>query len=469
MKEHFKGERLLIHLLLVLAISPGASNVTGQTKVVLPRNDYPLSEDIKRGKEGSAQVESKMAVVKDEELTSYVQSLGNKLEGSVPPEHRRPEFSYSFKIVHDRQINAFALPGGPIYLFSGLLERAETEGEIAGVIAHEISHVVLRHGMAGQTRIKDTAPARIIDILKDKTVCATLGNLCGILVTIHDAGTSSFLNVYERQDETAADVLGTQILFKAGYSTRDMVATLRMLKGLGGENIPPWMKDHPNIDERIARVEHEAKMFPSTPPNRFQTDRFEQFKARLLKLYPTGSSSGRAGVTPPESEKPAPASGNKKTVPLPAAEFNEISTEGFRLSVPSNWQVHGKETLFIAPAGAYSHEHGITHGVMLGVHQEPDGDAETTLKTFLSSILSANSYLQMRGTPVSATLSGEKAIKVVLAGKSPVTDRVEIVTLHVLLGEGVLFYLNTVAPQDEHTAYESAFGKIAGSLRLGSK
>lgn len=435
----------------------------GQTKITLPKNDFPVSEDIKRGRETAAEAETDLTIIKDVELTRYVQSLGDKLVAAVAPEFRHPEFSYTFKIVDDGQINAFALPGGYIFVNRGLLEKTGSEAELAGVIAHEISHVVLRHGMAKQTRFRDTQPGAINQITSDPIVCQMLGNLCSILATSQATSARSFLNVYERADEIDADVLGVQTLFNAGYNPREMAAMLRLLKQQGADNLPPWVKSHPDVDVRVARVEREVGMFGFVAPKPVNNTKFDFFKARLQKLYP----ANKPVVS--QTEKSTPPANSKSSIPLPSPRFKEISGDALRLNVPENWQVFGKENLFIAPGAAYHAEHGITHGIMLGVHREANADAETTLKNFISGMLSANSYLDLKGSPASATLSGNVAMQVTLAGKSPVTNQNEIVTLYILpLAEDTLFYLATVVPQTEQTAYEPTFKKIFGSLKLGS-
>ena len=86
--------------------------------------------------------------MRDDAVTSYVEDIGRRLVDAIPPDQQHPEFRYTFEVVNVREINAFALPGGPMFVNRGMIEAAQTEGEVAGVMAHEISHVVLRHGTA---------------------------------------------------------------------------------------------------------------------------------------------------------------------------------------------------------------------------------------------------------------------------------------------------------------------------------
>src|SRR5207247_289280 len=89
-----------------------------------------------------------LPILHDDAVTSYVQDLGRRLVSAIPPELQHQEFSYTFEVVNVREINAFALPGGPMFVNRGMIEAAATEGEVAGVMAHELSHVILRHGTA---------------------------------------------------------------------------------------------------------------------------------------------------------------------------------------------------------------------------------------------------------------------------------------------------------------------------------
>jgi predicted Zn-dependent protease len=133
----------------LVALLSSASLAIGQTKIVAPPNKYSVQDDVKLGRDAAREVEQQLPLLRDSQVESYVQNLGARIAENIPPEYRHPEFTYTFKAVNVRDINAFALPGGPMYVNRGMIDAAKTEGEVAGVIAHEISHVALRHGTAG--------------------------------------------------------------------------------------------------------------------------------------------------------------------------------------------------------------------------------------------------------------------------------------------------------------------------------
>src|SRR5687767_12700451 len=136
--------RTSVTLALVLCSTLAAA----QTKITPPANKYTPAQDVELGMKAAAEVRQQLPVMSDDEVTSYVEDLGRKLVAALPADRRQPGFRYSFDVINVREINAFALPGGPMFVNRGMIEAAKTEGEVVGVMAHELSHVVLRHGTA---------------------------------------------------------------------------------------------------------------------------------------------------------------------------------------------------------------------------------------------------------------------------------------------------------------------------------
>ena len=127
-------------LAFALVLSAGIANA--QTQIKSGYNMFSPEQDVQIGRESAAEAERQLPILSDREVESYVNSLGRKLAANAGG----PNFPYTFKVVNASDINAFALPGGPIYLNRGILDNARNEGEVAGVLAHEIAHVALRHG-----------------------------------------------------------------------------------------------------------------------------------------------------------------------------------------------------------------------------------------------------------------------------------------------------------------------------------
>src|SRR5258708_6468816 len=140
-------------LALTLGLLPVIS--IGQTKISMPKNKYKVQDDVKLGNDAARQVEQQFPLVNDAAAQRYIESVGQRLVAAIPAEFQQPAFSYRFKIVNASDINAFALPGGPMFVNRGMIEAAKNEGEMAGVMAHEMSHVALRHATAQQTKLNN--------------------------------------------------------------------------------------------------------------------------------------------------------------------------------------------------------------------------------------------------------------------------------------------------------------------------
>src|SRR5262245_10761354 len=138
----------MISAAVALSVAIDAS----QTRVTAPKNKYSPADDVKLGQEAARQVEQQLPIMHDQQVNGYLNRIGQRLVENIPSEFRHPEFHYTFTGVNVREINAFALPGGPMFINRGMIEKAHDEGEVAGVMAHELSHVALRHGTAQQTK-----------------------------------------------------------------------------------------------------------------------------------------------------------------------------------------------------------------------------------------------------------------------------------------------------------------------------
>ena len=153
------------------------TTAVAQTPVSAPKNKYSPAEDVKLGQQAAQQVERELPVMRDEMVNSYLSSIGRRLAENIPSEFRHPEFRYSFTGVNVRDINAFALPGGPMFINRGMIEKARNEGEVAGVMAHELSHVALRHGTAQQTKATPYAIGQIAGAIAGAIIGGNRGRI----------------------------------------------------------------------------------------------------------------------------------------------------------------------------------------------------------------------------------------------------------------------------------------------------
>src|SRR5687767_15106902 len=152
MRRYQTSRQPLIAMIMAFAIFAMPVSVFSQTQIKLHSNKYKITDDIQLGRQAAQEVEQQMPILRDGDVTNYVSRVGERLAASVPSQFQHPGFDYYFRVVNARDINAFALPGGPMYVNRGMIEAARNEGEMAGVMAHEISHVAMRHATAQHTK-----------------------------------------------------------------------------------------------------------------------------------------------------------------------------------------------------------------------------------------------------------------------------------------------------------------------------
>src|SRR5215472_7574423 len=177
-------------------------------------NLFTPQQDIELGQEAAAKIVKSSQVVKNKELTSWLTAIGARLAASS----RAGSFPFTFTILNDKDVNAFALPGGPLFVNTGLLAVLDNESQLAGVLAHEMSHVALRHGTheASKANLIQVPAALASSMVNSDSVLGELAKL-GI-----DFGAQSILMQYSRSAEHDADINGARMMQDAHYDPREM-------------------------------------------------------------------------------------------------------------------------------------------------------------------------------------------------------------------------------------------------------
>src|SRR5436190_12931626 len=263
-----------------LAVIASIAIASAQTKVTPPANKYSPQEDVKLGQDAAREARRQLPLLRDEQVDSYVDRLGQRLVEAIPADQRHPGFTYTFEVVNVRDINAFALPGGPMFVNRGMIEAAKTEGEVAGVMAHEISHVALRHGTAQASKATKYQIGEIIGAVAGAIVGGTAGQVIS-QGTSFGLGTAfmRFGREYERQ----ADIEGAQIMARAGYDPRDMANMFQTIEKQAGGGGPEWLSDHPNPGNRSAYITKEAELIRVSTPVRVSAE-FDSVKSKLRSM-----------------------------------------------------------------------------------------------------------------------------------------------------------------------------------------
>lgn len=229
-------------------------------------NLFSTDQDIELGQKYSHEVERKLTMCDDARVDNYLNALGKTLAASAPG----PKFPYHYKCVNDNAINAFALPGGLIYINRGAIEAADDETQLAGVMAHEISHVALRHPTNQLTKRSGLEIGLVLagDLLGN----SSMGSL---LTEVGAQGGMGLLTLkLSRKDEGQADILGTQILYDSGYDPRALAQFFEKLESESKRHPIQFLSDHPNPGNRAERVQEEVRRLGG-PPEDFKTDTSE--------------------------------------------------------------------------------------------------------------------------------------------------------------------------------------------------
>jgi Zn-dependent protease with chaperone function len=447
------------------------TSASAQTRIAAPDNKYSPSQDVELGQKAAAEARQQLPIMHDDAVTSYVERLGQRLTAVIPSELRHPEFRYTFEAVNVREINAFALPGGPMFVNRGMIEAASTEGEVVGVMAHELSHVLLRHGTAQASKAGKYQMGQVAGAVLGAIIGGTLGSVVA-QGTQFGLGTA-FLR-FGRDFERQADIEGSHLMALAGYDPRDMANMFRTIEKQGGSSGPEWLSDHPNPGNRTEYIEKEAVTLRVVNPVR-DTEDFSRVKAHLKSLPPAPTSEevararergGNTGGSGPMS------TGSLGRVQPPSGRFRDY-TEGnvFRISVPSNWrELPGSSAVTFAPEGAYGQVNGqnvFTHGVQVGIERNERHDLEQATEDFIGGLAQSNPRLTRRARPVNAVMANRNALLTTLENVSDATGRPEVIqVVTTKLRDGTLFYAIAVAPEADYNTYSRTFDQVFQSVRI---
>lgn len=237
-------------------LTVAVSAASAQTQVTPDKNKYTPAQDVQIGQEAAQEVRRELPMLNDDGVEDYVDRIGDRLVEAIPQQFRHNEFRYSFDVVNQKEINAFALPGGPMFVHRGMIEAAKSEGEVAGVMAHEIAHVALRHGTAQATKAQKFQIGAIAGQVLGAIVGGGIGS---VIAQGSQFGLGAYFLKYGREYEREADLLGAQIMARAGYDPRRMADMFRTIeqqsRGGGG---PEWLSSHPNPGNRYEAIQREA-------------------------------------------------------------------------------------------------------------------------------------------------------------------------------------------------------------------
>lgn len=272
---------LVTCLLLGMAVA-----AQGPTEIKPGFNLFTKQQDVQLGQEAAAKIRQKSVMVNDPTLNAYVNAIGRRLAAS--PEARDSGFTFSFAVVADPAINAYALPGGPMFINTGLLKAVDNEAQLAGVMGHEMSHVILRHGtnQASKAKLLQLPLELAAQITDNKSLVGELAQL-GI-----GLGADSVLLKFSRTDESEADLMGTHLMAEAGYNPAQLARFFDKLNAQDNVGALVFLSDHPNPDNRSRAIRQEAARLPRRTYG-YQTGQFQQMKRALATIKEPTPKSNR--------------------------------------------------------------------------------------------------------------------------------------------------------------------------------
>jgi hypothetical protein len=471
--SEFITARRYVSIVPAVLLSCALATASAQTKITPDNNKYTPAQDVELGQGAAAEARQQLPLLKDDRVDDYVEDVGQRLVSAIPPEFRHSEFRYTFDVINQKEINAFALPGGPMFLNRGMIESSANEAEMAGVMAHEISHVALRHGTAQATKGQKFQIGAVAGQILGAIVGGTAGS---VIAQGSQFGLGAYFLKYGREYEREADLLGAQIMARAGYDPRHMAAMFKTIeKESGGRGGPEWLSSHPNPGNRFEAINREAGMLrvEGSPPSNAE---FQNARARLAGMNPAYTAEQIAKGQAGGQHEPVGTSGRAVNVEPPAEQFRTYQPGSFmRISVPANWQqLGGGATVTYAPQGAVFEGHNggtaFTHGVEIGVAGSGTGNLERDTEGLLRSFAQTNPQLRRAGGYSRVNVDGRNGLTATLRNVSEVTGAPEVVNLTTThLRDGSVLFILGVAPEQEARTYLNAFGRVRQTIDIADQ
>jgi hypothetical protein len=488
--------QLRVLVLLCLATQALAQSATP----VFPNpGKTSMSKDDQRalGMEVAAQVYQQMPVLPDNSPeTQYVRQLGQKLVATIPPEFSWP---FEFHVIPQKEINAFALPGGQMFIHVGTITAAKSEAELAGVMGHEMAHVYMQHSAKQASKAQTTGMlAGIASAVLGGTVGNKAGGLVGQLGQMGlEVGTQGLMMKYSRTDESQADAVGAVILHKAGYNPQGMVDFFKTMGSEGGTAPPEFFSSHPNPANRQTAI---AKQIAQWPASNYAGDsaNFEKVRTHAagMKVYSAeeiqaGAKSGQwaalnqkngavlksgaANAMATRANAGAPTPVSLQSV-LPGQRAVEVDLGPMKIRRPENWPVTAPKQpgqfVTIAPQ-AGSTSSGVGYGVLLngvpGAKGQQIGIDDMT--SLLIQQVQQSNELEQLSKPQPITVGGVEGRSTFLRSPSPFPgadgktqpERDWLVT--VPQRDGMIFML-FVAPEADFARFQPTFEAMVKSVQF---
>jgi Zn-dependent protease with chaperone function len=427
-------------------------------------NLFSSQQDIEVGREAAAEVARQQPIVHNSEINNYLTSLVQRLARSP---HAGTEFPFSVQAISDKNINAFALPGGPLFVYTGLISLADNEAQLAGVLAHEMSHIRLRHGTSQASKANlFQLPLMLAGGLAGNGL---LGQLTQLGIGL---GTGSVLLKMSRTAESQADYNGAQIMAETGYNPIEMAQLFEKLEAQEGQaRSAQFLSDHPNPGNRIKAVQDEIQQMPRRS---YTTDtrQFARIKDVVTHLPAPGQLRGQYndGHTPP-------AAPNAR----PSKQSRQYQGRAFTFGYPDNWQIFGdpqSAMVTVAPSdGVVQDRNGkvsIGYGAVVSYYFPQSDEIELRRDADKLGMDTEDLVRQLQqsdrtiraGEQRSLTVNGYPALVTTLNASSPFQGETEVDQLVTVARPQGLWYMVFISPQSEARDIQPVFDQMLRSVRF---
>ena len=444
----------IVALVVALVLPAYADN---RTRLKPGWNLFSPEQDIEMGQQASKEAEKQLAILNNRQATAYVDALGKQLAAHAPGN----KYPFQYKIVNDKNINAFALPGGFIYINRGAIEAADNEAQLAGVIAHETGHVVLRHGtnQVSKAYVAQAPLAVLGGVLGSNSVGSVLGQL-GV-----GFATNSLLLKYSRDAERQADLIGTQILYDTGFNPQAMVDFFEKIQAESKGRSSEFFSDHPNPGNRISYVQQEIGKLGGAPPQiRGDSPDFQEVKRMLLGM----PAPPKNGAQPTTSNRPDTTNGRPDP---PSTRMLTLNAQDLQLRYPDNWRTYGEgSAITLAPDGGIVNN-SLAYGMMIQTfepHYDRQGriSLEEATDQLLDDLRRSNPNMRITRSHDRTRVGGRAALSTELSNQSPAGGRETDWVVAALDQDGLLHYFVGVAPSTDFSRYNRTFDDILDTVRF---
>ena len=456
------ARRSLAASALLILLMGGAP--AGQTDITRPADNFTPAEDIELGREAAAAIRRQQPILSDERLDAYVSAVGRRLIESVPEPFRQPGFEYGFTVLNLRTLTSAALPGGQIFVGRRMLELAPSDDAFAGLLAHELAHVLLRHATA---QVSVGEPYQVGPITGHMIATALKNNSTNILERAASFTTGTYFLMSGMEYEREADRLAVRVMARAGYKPLELGVMFETIRNEGGML---WSMRHPSPDDgeegsRFDVITGEAARVRIGP-------------APVLDEALASIQSWLADVPAPAAAPPVPGQPPHigtlgYGVVVPSGEYQDVMAgDVLELSVPTNWRrLPAGNTVTFSPDGAFLRvlegPIAYTHGLQLGIARSLTGYLATDVQALLAAFGQGSSRLTWAPFYAPVKIAGRAGLATTLNNVSSATGDFEVVMVSAAhLPDGSFLYVVGIAPQDVAGVYRQAFTRVVESIRI---